>query len=151
MFDRVAKLLGFESNTADNTPEHGVALATAALMVRVSHADGDFTADEADALKRAMVGDFGLSAAEADHILNEATEAEQDANCLYRFTRVITSELDQDGRQEIVRALWRVALADGVVDNFEDNILAKIAGLLGVIPADRIRLKHAVQAERKAG
>jgi len=146
MFDRVAALLGFGDSGSAAPQSDPVALASAALMVSVALADGDFASDEATALRQSMIADFGLSEAEAVHILTDAQQEQADASCLYRFTRVITAELDQDGRQEIVRALWKVALADHVIDSFEDNIIAKISGLLGVIPRDRVRLKQEVQA-----
>lgn len=147
MFDKFLKILRLEPEAPQASQDHKLALATAALMVQVSVSDGHFSSDEQDALMRAMTQDFALSPAEARRILEDAVIEQEGATCLYRFTRALTRELDQEGRQEIVRALWRVALADGVVDNFEDNVVARIAGLLGVVAADRIRIKQEVQAQ----
>ncbi|MCJ9428302.1 TerB family tellurite resistance protein [Kordiimonas marina] len=145
MFDRVSHLLGLKPK--HHSHHDGLALATAALLVQVSKADGDFSADERALLLGCLEDQFNLESDIADEILARAEREQDDAASLYVFTRAVTRELDQDGRQEIVRLLWRVAFADNQIDNFEENALAKIAGLLGVTAHDRIRLKHEVMAE----
>ena len=146
MFDKISKIFGRE--TGDQAPElDGLAIATAALLVQVSKADGDFSDQERTELLATLQDHFSLTAEVAAEILTRAEKDQADATCLYAFTRTITGELDQSGRQEIVKLLWRVAMADDHIDNFEENVLAKVAGLLGVSPRDRVLLKHEVQAE----
>lgn len=146
MFDKVTKLLGLRAK-AEETPDNSLHLATAALLVYVSRADGDFSSDERAQLLDCMKDHFGLEDTDAEQILDDAEAQQQEATCLYRFTKAITDELDQNGRQDIVRLLWRVALADNHIDNFEANVLAKVSGLLGVSTRDRVTLKHKVEAE----
>lgn len=146
MFDRISKLFGRETGDTEKADE-GLALATAALLVQVSKADGDFSAEERVTLLHNLQDHFGLSEELAQEILERAEKSQEDATCLYAFTRQITDELDQEGRQAIVKLLWRVAFADNHIDNFEANVLAKVSGLLGVSPRDRITLKHEVEAE----
>jgi len=146
MFDKVTKLLGLKTQPIEET-HNDLHLATAALLVYVSRADGDFSAEERAQLLACMIEHFGLESADADQILDDAEAQQQEATCLYKFTRAITDELDQEGRQDIVRLLWRVAFADKHLDNFESNVLAKISGLLGVSARDRLHLKHEVEAE----
>ncbi|WP_417457673.1 TerB family tellurite resistance protein [Kordiimonas sp.] len=145
MWQQVSELLGLSGdNKKGNANE--LQLATAALMAHVAASDGDFCADERERLTDCMTEHFWLSSEEAEDILEQALAEERDATDLYVFTRVISKELDQDGRQEIVRLLWQVAFADNKLDNFEANVLAKIAGLLGVTEQDRIKIKHEVEA-----
>ncbi len=146
MFDKVTKLLGLKARPLEKTA-NDLHLATAALLVYVSRADGDFSADERAQLLACMVEHFGMETADAGQILDDAEAQQQEATCLYRFTKAITDQLDQEGRQEIVRLLWRVAFADNHLDNFESNVLAKVSGLLGVTARDRVDLKHQVEAE----
>ena len=145
MWNKVAGLLGLGERKKD-CKAGDLQLATAALLVHVASSDGDFDDDERERLTDCLTEHFWLTSEEAETIIADAEEMEQDASCLYRFTRAITSELDQEGRQEIVRLLWQVAFADSRIDNFEANVLAKIAGLLGVTEEDRIRIKHEVEA-----
>ena len=149
MWSKVSELLGLKSG-----PKHGKAtelqLATATLMVHVASSDGTFCDDERERLTDCMTEHFWLSAEEAETIIEQAEDAEHDATCLYPFTHAVTQELDQEGRQDIVRLLWQVAFADNRLDNFEANVLAKISGLLGVTEQDRIKIKHEVEAAQRS-
>jgi uncharacterized tellurite resistance protein B-like protein len=144
VWGKVSSLLGLKDQPEDNGNE--LQLATAALLVHVSLVDNEFSGAERSSLLDCLEDQFGLSSDTAAQILGDAEAEQQDASCLYKFTKIITAELDQEGRQDIVRLLWRVAYADNHLDNFEANFLAKIAGLLGVSPEDRIRIKHEVMS-----
>lgn len=145
MFEKFTKVLGLKSSSQPN-PQHDLHLATAALMVYVSQADGEFSADERAALTACLQDQFGLATDAVEQIITDAEAQQRDSTCLYKFTRAVTTEMDQQGRQDIVRMLWRVALADNHIDNFEANMLAKVAGLLGVTTRDRVLLKQEVEA-----
>ena len=145
MWNKVTELLGLGADKKDSKA-NDLQIATAALMVSVASSDGEFCDDERERLTDCLTEHFWLTSEEAEEIMDRAHEEEQTAPSLYRFTHAITRELDQDGRQEIVRLLWQVAFADNHIDNFEANVLAKIAGLLGVTEEDRIRIKHEVEA-----
>lgn len=145
MFDKVSSFLGLKEPERQD-PAYNLHLSTAALLVYVSCADGEFSNDERAQLLVCLTDQFDLSHETAEHILVEAQAQQSDATCLYQFTKAITDQLDQEGRQDIVRLLWRVAFADQHIDNFEANMLAKVAGLLGVSTRDRILLKQEVEA-----
>lgn len=144
MFEKISKLLGLKGENEQGPS--GLELATAALLVQVSKADGDFSDDERRQLVACMKDHFDIEIGEAQELLVRAEKDQSDATCLYAFTRTIAKELDNAERQEIVRLLWRVAFADSHIDNFEENVLAKVSGLLGVSSADRVRIKQEVQA-----
>ena len=144
MWDKVTSLLGVKKS--DESLDNELQLATAALLVHVSLSDGSFSSEEKIELLQCLTQHFGLTEDISKTILENAEREKDDAHCLYKFTRTISKELDQDGRQNIIRLLWQVAMADNHIDNFEENIIAKIAGLLGVSSRDRIQLKHDLQA-----
>jgi uncharacterized tellurite resistance protein B-like protein len=58
--------------------------------------------------------------------------------------------LDEAGRLRVVEMLWEIAFADGIVTEFEDNALWRVADLLAVSPNDRIALRQRV-AEKRTG
>ncbi|UTW54004.1 TerB family tellurite resistance protein [Kordiimonas sp. SCSIO 12610] len=144
MWGKVSELLGLGNESTTKANE--LHLATAALMVHVSLVDDNFTAEERSQLLENLQTRFHISQDDAEQILKDAEAEQKDTTCLYRFTKVITGELDQDGRQQIIKLLWQVAFADGHIDDFEKNIIAKVGGLLGVSAKDRIALKHEVEA-----
>jgi uncharacterized tellurite resistance protein B-like protein len=144
MWGKVSDLLGLKQDKNDNKGDE-LQLATAALMVHVSMVDDDFSDQERTQLHSNLVDHFNVDSAVADQLIEDAEAEQRDTTCLYRFTKVVTGELDQEGRQSIIKLLWQVANADGQIDDFEKNIVAKVSGLLGVSASDRIRLKHEVE------
>jgi len=42
--------------------------------------------------------------------------------------------------------LWEVVLADGIVDEFETNLVWRVAELIGVSTRDRVTLRKMVEA-----
>jgi uncharacterized tellurite resistance protein B-like protein len=114
--------------------------------VHAAAVDGHFDNDERKALKEILQTRFGLADGEARQLLNDARAREQEAVDLYRFTSVLCRELDQDGRKRIVEMLWEVAYADGVVHEFESNLVWRAAELLGVSTRDRVELRKAVES-----
>ena len=77
--------------------------------------------------------------------MGEAEAWEQESVDLYSFTSVLCRELDQGGRQRIVEMLWEIVLADGVLHEYEADLVSRGAKLLGVSPRDRVRLKKIVE------
>lgn len=144
MISRIFERLGLSAE--QEIPERSLEVATAALLVQVSLADGSISPEERKALDVCLKDHFSLSSEEVAVLIERGERDQADAACLYAFTRAIAKELDNEERQDIVRLLWRVAYADGNLDNFEANVIAKVSGLLGVSPSDRVRLKQEVAA-----
>ena len=121
-------------------------LAAAALLVRASVIDGRIDAAERRTLKTLLQDRFALDGEEVRGLLNEAVLREHESVDLYRFTSVLCRALDQDGRKKIVEMLWEVVMADGVVHEFETNLVWRAAELLGVSTRDRITLRKQVES-----
>jgi uncharacterized tellurite resistance protein B-like protein len=89
---------------------------------------------------------FGLGGDEAHRLVQKADVEEHESIDLYRFTSVLCRELDQDGRKKIVEMLWEVVMADGVIHEFESNLVWRTAELLGVSTRDRVTLRKMVES-----
>ena len=94
---------------------------------------------------------FGLDEAAANELVTSATQAEQQAVDLYRFTSLLNRALDESGRQQIIEMMWQVAYADGRVTEFEDNLIWRAADLLHVPSRARIELRQRVAESRRDG
>ena len=81
--------------------------------------------------------------ADLDLLVKDATEAENDAVDLYRFTSVLKRQMSEDERIRVIENLWEIAFADGVSHEFEENLVWRVAELLGVSARDRIVAKAA--------
>ena len=125
--------------------EEQLRLASAALLVHATLIDGDVDSRETTALKRVLESQYGLSAREVNALVAEAQEREHEAVDLYGFTSVLTGKLGQEGRLKIVEMLWEIVMADGVVHEFEANLVWRVAELLGISARDRIRSRKLVE------
>ena len=126
-------------------------LAAAALLIHVARADGLIDAAERRHITAAVEARFGLDADAAARLLAAAEESDREAVDFFHFTSLLKRSLDDEGRHKIVEMMWDVAYADGTVHEFEDNIVSRVAELLGVSPRDRVVLKHKVaQADAAA-
>ncbi len=135
MLDRIKALLSERGDTAPEAAGHHAGelrLAAAALLIEAARLDGRFDEVERERITRLVRQRFGLSDAEAARLFAEAEKAAEDANELYRFTRVIKDRFDHPERVELIEMLWDVVYADGVLHDFEANLLRRIAGLIYV-------------------
>ncbi|MEM7397827.1 MAG: TerB family tellurite resistance protein [Pseudomonadota bacterium] len=149
------KLVNFVEGVDDETDlkdlhEEELRIASAALLINAGSIDGKFDSDEKQKVKALLQRRFDLSPDELKRLFKEATAEEREAVDLYRFTKVLSRDLDQDGRKRIVEMLWEVVMADGVVDEFESNLVWRVAELIGVSTRDRVILRKMVEA-RLAG
>lgn len=146
MFDAIKSLLTDLAGRGRAEPaEMDDRVATAALMIHAIAVDGDVTAREKDALRASLTHAFQLTRAEADDLIARAGEREGEAVDLYGFTSVLKRRLDPTGRERVIEMLWDVVFADGKVHEFEDNVVWRVAELLGVSARDRIRLRKRIE------
>jgi uncharacterized tellurite resistance protein B-like protein len=133
----------------DDGPVTDERLAAVALLVHMSGIDGDFSADESVKLRSLVKGRFDLEDTDAEKLIAEAREADLEAVDLYGFTSVLKSKLDDAGRVRIIEMMWEMVFADGEVHEFEDNLVWRVAELLGVSSRDRVLMKQ--EARRRLG
>lgn len=123
-------------------------LAAAALLVHIMTVDGEVSPAEQAKLRIVLQNRFSLDDAQTDELIAAATEADQQAVDLYHFTRLLNRSLDEEGRKRMVEMMWEIAYADGTRTEFEDNIVWRVADLLGISSRERIELRQRVAAAR---
>jgi uncharacterized tellurite resistance protein B-like protein len=107
-------------------------LAVAALMVEVMMMDGRLDDAEHNVISIQLQQRFKLPTEEIDKLIKRATSEADKAHDLYQFTSRIIKGYPINQRTDIVRELWRVAMADGHVDAYEEQLIRRIAELIGV-------------------
>jgi uncharacterized tellurite resistance protein B-like protein len=147
MLDKIIKFLGIKAEDREHPnmgPESPLHMAAGALLVHVSLSHDGFSAEERAVAIDTLKDHFKLNDEKAEHVLKRAVTFEKNAIDLHSFTRVINEHLEQDGRQDIIRFLWRIAYADNHLHSLEENSVKKIADLLGVSTRDCVLLKQSV-------
>jgi uncharacterized tellurite resistance protein B-like protein len=122
-------------------------LAAAALLFHVIAVDGAVSAEEREALSALLQSRFELDAGDAATLVSAAETADKEAVDLYGFTSILKRRLDEDEREHLIELMWTLVFTDGKVHEFEDNLLWRVAELLGVSSQARIRLKQAVRGD----
>jgi uncharacterized tellurite resistance protein B-like protein len=125
-------------------------LAAAALLYHVTAIDGMVSEEERRLFRQLLARRFGLDEAETRALVEAAAAADSEAVDLYGFTSVLKRRLDIADRERIVEMLWELVYADGKLHEFEDNVIWRIAELLGVSSEARIRLKRAVKGDGRS-
>ena len=130
--------------------ENDYRLATAALLIHVANVDGKIDAVERQRLREIIEQRFGLDAAATTRLIERAEQSDREAVDFFHFTNVLKRSLDDDGRHKIIEMMWDVVFADGEVTEFEENVVWRIAELLGVPTRDRVMLRQKVAEEPHA-
>ncbi|CCQ75538.1 TerB family tellurite resistance protein [Magnetospira sp. QH-2] len=130
MLDRIRRLFAAPAN--DNADELDLPEAVAALLVYAAHADGTFEATERETVARLLARRFELDAPQAEALIESADLRVGESVELYGFTRAAKDAMTHEERLDLMEMMWEVVLADGVVDDFEANLMRRLAGLIYV-------------------
>ena len=149
MFDTLKSFIGelFEAPQERVFEDQDYRLAAVALLVHIAAIDGEFDASERTRVQRLVEERFNLSHAQARELIAHATESEREAVDLYHFTSVLKRSLDEEGRRQLVGMLWELAYADGDIDECEENVVWRVAELLGVSTRERVTLRQYARDE----
>jgi uncharacterized tellurite resistance protein B-like protein len=154
MFESFRKLiteLGEGGKHPERYDEGDYRLAAAALLMHAAGIDGSVSEVERDKLHAVIKQRFDLDDDAADDLVVKATAAEQDAIDLYKFTARLNRLLDEAGRARIVEMMWQIVCADGIITEFEDNLVWRAADLLGISRHERIALRELIMGSRGGG
>ena len=132
---------------SNKDPQHTAHLAAAILLLEVSRADFDISDNELDVIIEVLSRQFSLTHDEAMGVLNYAKEEHEEYTSSHPFIRLVNEELDVESKQSLLKGLWQVAYADGVLDKYEEYHIRKIADWLYLSHSDFIRIKHQVIEE----
>lgn len=146
MLDRIIKLVS--APAADGKKEKTIELAAAALLVEAALMDGHFTDDERALIMAMLQERFSLSPADAGELMTDAEKEIASSVEIYGLARTIKDGMGHTERLEMVEMLWRVVLADGRIDDYEANLMRRVAGLVYI--SDRENGEARQRAEKAA-
>jgi uncharacterized tellurite resistance protein B-like protein len=122
-------------------------LALAALLVRVARTDGLYSAEEVEHIDRVLARHHGLDPFEAARLRTEAEDIEREAPDTVRFTRALKEATALQDRSDLMTALWSVALADGLREVHEDQLLRLVSNLLGLTDVESALARQKAERE----
>ena len=146
MWDALSGKAGSDADGGE--PDRRRELAAAVLMVEVARADFDHDAQEQAVVERELQQHFGLDAASIKTLVQQAEETADREVSLHRYIQTLNDELSYEDKLAVLRMLWQVAYADGVLEKHEEHLMRPYADLLHIPHRDWIKAKLRV-AERR--
>lgn len=122
----------FKSGEAQKPDFDHVQMAAAVLLVEVAMQDEGFDEDERAYIHQVLQKQFDLTPDDSAALMNMAERHASDSVELYSSTKYIRDAWDHDQRVKLIEMLWEIVYVDGVVHDFEANIMRRIAGLIYV-------------------
>jgi uncharacterized tellurite resistance protein B-like protein len=130
--DLLDSLLPPAQDRASTATEHTLQLATAVMLVEVMRADPSFHAGEREAVRAALCEKFELTNDEAARLTEVAEVTAQQSTDLFGFTSHINEHFEMPQKLRMIEHMWRVAYADGHLNEHERHVLWRVADLLHV-------------------
>lgn len=119
-------------NHAAATEEADERLAAIALLVHVARADGILAPEETERLGRLVEGRFTETRAEAEALIARAAAFDAQTRDMAQLVEMIGHEVGPDRRARLLAMAWSMAGADGSVHEFEEALVWRLGGLLGL-------------------
>ena len=134
---------------AEAKPMHDpLPLATAAILLDIAYADGEFSPSEDGDVVGFLKRAFTLDEESVRELLKAADELRAQTIDHYALTNFIRRNVPLADRIDIVKTMWRVVYADGRLTDYENYLVRKLADLLGIEHHAMIEAKVAVLDER---
>ena len=115
--------------------------ACSALLIEVAFADKIFNESELVSLKDSLKETYNLQDDIINELIDDAEKTVEESTSLYEYTRVVNDEFTYTDKLELLSGLWKLALADGSLDKYEDHLIRKISDLIHISHSDFIRIK----------
>ena len=153
MFEYLRKVLLSEQTpreleiSSSNTSSNKYQVATAALLIEIAKADGDFSDDERNRIFDLMKNDFELDDECVNELLELSEQKVKDSISVYEFSSVINESFTQQEKFELMKNLWRIIYEDGKLDSHEDRLIKIIGSTLYLEHKDVIGAKLFVKHE----
>lgn len=140
-------LTGRTSEVQPKSQHDPLRLATAAVLLDIANADGQFTPVEDESVASFLAKRFELNAEDTRELVEAAEEIRRKTVDHFALTHYIRKNMPLADRIEIVKTMWRLALSDGKLSEYEGYLVRKLADLLGLEHRVMIDAKSAVLDE----
>ena len=119
------------------------------LLLEACQIDGDTGKAELEYIKKLLVNKFSFTPDQAERNLLEALEKSDERIEIFSQIKIILNEMDHEERIDVIEMMWGVILTDGIVDDFEANLMRRMNGLLYVSGAESASAKQRALSQTK--
>ena len=102
------------------------------LLLEACQIDGDTGKIELEYIKKLLINKFNFTPDQAEKNLIEALEKSDERIEIFSQIKIILNEMNHEERIDVIEMMWGVILSDGIVDDFEGNLMRRMNGLVYV-------------------
>ena len=102
------------------------------LLLEACQIDGDTGKIELEYIKKLLINKFNFTPDQAEKNLIETLEKSDERIEIFSQIKIILNEMNHEERIDVIEMMWGVILSDGIVDDFEANLMRRMNGLLYV-------------------
>ena len=106
--------------------------AVIVLLLEACQIDGETDNVEIEYITNLLINKFNFTQNEAEENINKTLKNNAERIEIFSQIKIILNEMDHNERIEVIEMMWGVILSDGVVDDFEANLMRRMNGLLYV-------------------
>ena len=109
------------------------------LAHEVARSDGDVSESELNSIKELILLN---NRNDSDKILKKVSEFSDENSSFYDFVKEINENFSNEEKEDLIRVLWDVAFADGVLETHEERLIRRIADLIFIKDIRVLKLKY---------
>ena len=106
--------------------------AVIVLLLEACQIDGETDNVEIEYVTNLLINKFNFTQSEAEENINKTLKNNAERIEIFSQIKIILNEMGHNERIEVIEMMWGVILSDGVVDDFEANLMRRMNGLLYV-------------------
>ena len=100
----------------------------AALLIHAAKIDENFSPVEKNIIKQTLLM-LGAKDNDVEGIIKTAQEIEKNSNQILDFTKEVKN-MNEENKIKIIETLWKIIYSNKIADDYETNLMRRLAGLL---------------------
>ena len=115
-------------NKKKNLNNNEYLIKVAALLIHAAKIDENFSSIEENIIKQTLLK-IGANNDNVEEIIKSGEKIEENSNQILDFTKEVKNMSDKD-KIKIIETLWKIIYSNKIADNYETNLMRRLAGLL---------------------
>ncbi len=142
MFQQWIKNFQIASEDENESDARWVERLSALLLLEIARSDSSIDEVELEAIQLALQSSCSsIDNNEIEQIINTARQDVETSISLHEQIRQINNGFSREQKFSLIEQMWRVALADGDLDKYEEHMIRKLCGLLYINHPEFIQAK----------
>ena len=100
----------------------------AALLIHTAKIDEEYTIKEEEIITKALLK-FGATTNNVKKIIEDGKKVEKNSSQILEFTKEV-KKTSEEKKIDIIETLWKIIYSNNSADDYESNLMRRLAGLL---------------------